>query len=321
MIQGGVSLISELITGLITLSVGVVAVFYLPPSPVQTASFFRGKNGWFTEREETILVTRVLRDDPTKSSMHNRQPSPFTRSRRLFRADFGVSLSSYHRLNTVGLRDLWKSISDFDLIGCYLLGMTSFVAPSTVGAYFTLTLRSLYVLCSAERAAKSSHCICIPAHGLITQGRRVSNVQADVSFSVDSGFSTFNTNLLVIPGNVLFIINNLGLTFLSRHLGEHLLVGSIGAWWQLVLLVVLVAIPDNLSAWGKYVILTLLVAWPYAHPILVGLNSHNSGSVRTRSVSASLYNIGAQLGGIIASNIYHTDDKVGVNATHASVLR
>ncbi|ORY73438.1 major facilitator superfamily domain-containing protein [Leucosporidium creatinivorum] len=229
-----------LIEGFITLTVGVVAVFYLPPSPVQTASFFRGKKGWFNEREETILVMRVLRDDPTKSSMHNRQP--------------------------IGLRDLWKSISDFDLIGCYLLGMTSFVAPSTVGAYFTLTLRSL-------------------------------------------GFSTFNTNLLVIPGNVLFIINNLGLTFLSRHLGEHLLVGSIGAWWQLILLIVLVAIPDNLSAWGKYVILTLLVAWPYAHPILVGLNSHNSGSVRTRSVSASLYNIGAQLGGIIASNIYHTDEK------------
>lgn len=50
--------------------------FYLPPSPTQTKShglkgYFRGKNGWFSEREEVIMVTRILRDDPGKSSMHN----------------------------------------------------------------------------------------------------------------------------------------------------------------------------------------------------------------------------------------------------------
>lgn len=64
-----------LIEGLITLCVGIFAFFYLPPSPTQTASRFRGKKGWFSDREETILVTRVLKDDPTKSSMHNRQAS------------------------------------------------------------------------------------------------------------------------------------------------------------------------------------------------------------------------------------------------------
>ena len=49
---------------------------YLPPSPTQTKStglkgILRGRNGWFTEREEVIMVTRILRDDPGKSSMHN----------------------------------------------------------------------------------------------------------------------------------------------------------------------------------------------------------------------------------------------------------
>jgi hypothetical protein len=39
-----------MLTGLI----GIVSWFYLPPSPTQTASKFRGKDGWFNEREEKI---------------------------------------------------------------------------------------------------------------------------------------------------------------------------------------------------------------------------------------------------------------------------
>lgn len=53
------------IRGLITLVIGVATFFKMPPSPTQTKTWFRPK-GWFTEREETILVSRVLRDDPTK---------------------------------------------------------------------------------------------------------------------------------------------------------------------------------------------------------------------------------------------------------------
>lgn len=49
-----------LIEGLVTLAVGIVAAFYLPASPTETKGWLRGKEGWFTEREETIIVTRVL---------------------------------------------------------------------------------------------------------------------------------------------------------------------------------------------------------------------------------------------------------------------
>lgn len=49
-----------LIEGLLTLAFGVFALFYLPPSPTQTANRFRGKQGWFTARQETIMVTRIL---------------------------------------------------------------------------------------------------------------------------------------------------------------------------------------------------------------------------------------------------------------------
>lgn len=64
------------IEGGLTALLGILAWFYLPPSPTQTKShglkgYLRGKRGWFTEREEVIMVTRILRDDPGKSTMHN----------------------------------------------------------------------------------------------------------------------------------------------------------------------------------------------------------------------------------------------------------
>jgi MFS family permease len=52
--------------GGLTAVIGIAAWFYLPPSPCQTASAFRGKDGWFSEHEEIIMVNRVLRDDPGK---------------------------------------------------------------------------------------------------------------------------------------------------------------------------------------------------------------------------------------------------------------
>lgn len=61
-----------LIEGLITLTVGVSAIFLMPSSAVATKTWFR-PNGWFTDREVKIVVNRVLRDDPTKGDMHNRE--------------------------------------------------------------------------------------------------------------------------------------------------------------------------------------------------------------------------------------------------------
>jgi sugar phosphate permease len=61
-----------LIEGIFTLLIGVFSWFYLPPSPTQTSSKFRGKDGWFSEREEIIMVNRVLRDDPGKVCSNDR---------------------------------------------------------------------------------------------------------------------------------------------------------------------------------------------------------------------------------------------------------
>lgn len=48
-----------LIEGLITFSVGIASVFLMPPGPTQTKAWFRPR-GWFTEREEIIMVNRFV---------------------------------------------------------------------------------------------------------------------------------------------------------------------------------------------------------------------------------------------------------------------
>lgn len=107
--------------GMLTGLIGIASWFYLPPSPTQTASKtwnpFRGKDGWFNEREEKIMVNRILRDDPSKGDMHNRQ---------------GLSF-----------RMLWECIKDYHMWPIYLIGL-SWTIPSTPStAYLTLQLRSL----------------------------------------------------------------------------------------------------------------------------------------------------------------------------------
>ncbi|KIJ30805.1 hypothetical protein M422DRAFT_186659 [Sphaerobolus stellatus SS14] len=105
-----------LIEGLITLTVGIATFFMMPASPTQTKTWFRPK-GWFTEREEVIMVNRILRDDPTKGDMHNRE---------------GLSI-----------KRLFQAALDYDLYPLYILGFT-FGIPSTPPAnYLTLSLRKL----------------------------------------------------------------------------------------------------------------------------------------------------------------------------------
>lgn len=105
-----------LIEGLFTLAVGVWSWFMMAPSPTQTKSWYRPK-GWFNEREEKIMVNRILRDDPSKGGMHNRQ--------------------------AVDFKLLWKSIRDYDLWPIYILGLTFQIPVGPPDQYQTLILRNL----------------------------------------------------------------------------------------------------------------------------------------------------------------------------------
>lgn len=68
-------------------------------------------------REETIIVNRVLREDPSKSDMHNREP--------------------------VTPKLLWKSLMDFDLWPLYIIGLMFQIPTVPMTSYLTLTLKNL----------------------------------------------------------------------------------------------------------------------------------------------------------------------------------
>ncbi|KAI1498719.1 major facilitator superfamily domain-containing protein [Biscogniauxia marginata] len=105
-----------LIEGLITLLIGVASFFMMPASAVQTKTWFR-PNGWFNDREVAIVVNRVLRDDPSKGDMHNRQ--------------------------AITPRRLWNSLKDYDLWPLYILGLVVYIPQSPPSKYNTLIFRNI----------------------------------------------------------------------------------------------------------------------------------------------------------------------------------
>lgn len=98
------------------LCIGIWSIFMMAPSPTQTKRPWR-KNGWFDEKEEKILVNRILRDDPSKCDMHNRQ--------------------------AINLKMLWKSLRDYELWPIYAFGLLWEIPAGPPDQYLTLTLRNL----------------------------------------------------------------------------------------------------------------------------------------------------------------------------------
>ncbi|KDR68420.1 hypothetical protein GALMADRAFT_78570 [Galerina marginata CBS 339.88] len=105
-----------LVEGLITLIIGILTFFKMPPSPTQTKAWFR-KKGWFTERQEYIATSRILRDDPTKGDMHNRE--------------------------ALTIQRLWQAVCDYDMWPLYIIGLLFGIPVGPPGAYLTLSLRNL----------------------------------------------------------------------------------------------------------------------------------------------------------------------------------
>ncbi|CEJ91846.1 Putative Phthalate transporter [[Torrubiella] hemipterigena] len=237
--------------GGLTAIIGVISWFYLPPSPTQTASWFRGKDGWFNEREEIIMVNRILRDDPSKGGMHNRQ---------------GLRLPL-----------LWQALTDWDLWPIYILGFTLLLPVQPVANYLTLNLRSI-------------------------------------------GFDTFQTNLLTIPGYVLFVIQLLFWTRVSERINNRFLIVFYYSVWVFPLILALRFLPDGASPWSRYAIMVLVVGYPYVHSILVSLTSRNAGSVQSRTVGSAVYNMTVQASSIFASNVYRQDDAPNYRRGNTALL-
>lgn len=88
----------------------------MPASAAQTKTWFRPK-GWFTDREVSIVVNRVLRDDPSKGDMNNRE--------------------------AITPKMLWEAVSDYNLWPLYAIGVLAYIPHTPPTTYLTLTLRSL----------------------------------------------------------------------------------------------------------------------------------------------------------------------------------
>lgn len=105
-----------LLEGCLTLAIGIWSWFAMAPSPTRTKAWYR-PNGWFTEREEVIMTNRILRDDPSKGDMHNRQ--------------------------AVDLKGLWEAFKDYNIWPIYIIGLMFQLPTGPPDQYLTLTLRNL----------------------------------------------------------------------------------------------------------------------------------------------------------------------------------
>lgn len=228
-----------LIEGLITLVVGLVAFFLMPPSVVQTRTWFR-PNGWFSEREEKIVVNRVLRDDPSKGGMNNRQ--------------------------AVGPKLLWKALKDYDLWPIYAIRLICDSGTGTLNTYFSIIFQGV--------------------------------------------FSVITIDLLRVPAPALTCFTQLLECYLIGHFQQYAWVALAIPLWYIPFLAAFRWWDGFISdKWTTFGLLFLCLCWFTTPPALSAWCSHNSNSLRTRTVSLALCNIAGQLGTIVSSNLFRKDDK------------
>lgn len=109
------------------------------------------------------------------------------------------------------------------------------------------------------------------------------------------GYDQFEANLLSIPNQVISCFTLFAATWFSEYIGQRMLVASSQNIWIFPCLVALRWWPGaQVQAWATFALITVLLSCPYTHVINVSLASRNSGSVRTRSVSAAFYNMCVQ---------------------------
>ena len=131
------------------------------------------------------------------------------------------------------------------------------------------------------------------------------------------GFTTTQTSLLSIPSYVLGMSLLLAMAFLSEAINSRVAATIVLQFWALPLLSTLYTFDKHTSQWAYFAVVSLIAGYPYVHPIQVAWASRNSYSVRTRfvilwwfsrdgtkrtcrTISASVYNMFVQTGGIIS---------------------
>jgi hypothetical protein len=144
------------------------------------------------------MINRILRDDPFKGDMHNRQRLSGTL--------------------------LWEALTDYDLWPISLLGLTWTIPNTPIQAYLTLVLKGL-------------------------------------------GFSTFQTNLLIIPAYVLFLCQLIFWTWFSEKLNNRFFCVLCSQIWMFPFLIALEVMGATQGGpWACYALSILLYGFPTSTP-------------------------------------------------------
>lgn len=115
------------------------------------------------------------------------------------------------------------------------------------------------------------------------------------------------SNLLSIPNSFLTIFNLILLTAATEHFNNRWFICSIENIWFMPWYSAFIALP-TIRPWEYFALATGVLGYPYAHAAQVAWISRNSGSVRTRTISAAVYNMAVQASGIIGANLYQASD-------------
>lgn len=268
------------VEGFITLLVGTASFFRMPASAVQTKTWFR-PNGWFTEREKAIVVNRVLRDDPSKGDMHNRE--------------------------ALTPKRLWEALKDYDLWPLYAIGLVAYIPQSPPKTYVTLILRNMGFSVLETNLMTIPAVSNNPAHEVLEMEKWLTTMQ-EIFHIFNLIFLTrlsewLNQRALVAIFQPLW---TLPCIFALRFWG-----GTFeNAWGSYALVMVLLSYP-----YCRKPHIPFHISGPHRpdirniDAILVGWTSKNSNNVGTRTVSAALYNMSVQSGSVFSAYVYRDDDK------------
>ena len=105
-----------LLEGLLTFLIGFISYFYLPTSPTNTTGVI-WRRPWYSERQETIMTNRILRDDPAKGLTALKEGAK--------------------------IRDVLQTWRDPGMWGLYFIGLVAYIPATPVQAYLSLTLRKI----------------------------------------------------------------------------------------------------------------------------------------------------------------------------------
>lgn len=123
------------------------------------------------------------------------------------------------------------------------------------------------------------------------------------------GFGTYTSNLLTIPASVAATINMFICTFIFEKINQRWLYGVWSQIWAIPCLLALQILPwGEAYRWAWWTAIAVLIGYPYPHAMQVAWCSRISNSVRTRTISAAVYNMLVQAHGIISANVYRADD-------------